>query len=94
MSDHIERMADGTPLPQQSESTSPCVSICQIEPTTGYCWGCGRTIEEIGGWSMYPVERRLTVMRDLPDRMATLPEREKRVTKRRERQRQRTRTIE
>ncbi|MGO3861626.1 MAG: DUF1289 domain-containing protein [Halomonas sp.] len=30
---------------------SPCVQICQIEPTTSVCEGCGRTLDEIAGWS-------------------------------------------
>ena len=26
--------------------TSPCISICKTDPTTGYCYGCGRSLEE------------------------------------------------
>ena len=29
---------------------SPCNSICQIEPASGYCRGCLRTIDEIMAW--------------------------------------------
>ena len=29
---------------------SPCVSVCQMDETTGYCEGCLRTIDEIMGW--------------------------------------------
>ena len=29
---------------------SPCISICKTDPTTGYCYGCGRTIEEKKIW--------------------------------------------
>ena len=25
---------------------SPCISICKIDPSTGYCYGCARTNEE------------------------------------------------
>ena len=25
---------------------SPCISICKIDPDTGYCYGCARTNEE------------------------------------------------
>jgi predicted Fe-S protein YdhL (DUF1289 family) len=25
---------------------SPCISICRIDPVTGYCYGCARTNEE------------------------------------------------
>ena len=25
---------------------SPCISICKTDPTTGYCYGCGRSNDE------------------------------------------------
>ena len=29
---------------------SPCISICKIDPSTGYCYGCARTNEEKKLW--------------------------------------------
>ena len=29
---------------------SPCISICKTDPSTGYCYGCARTIEETKIW--------------------------------------------
>ena len=29
---------------------SPCISICKADPSTGYCYGCARTIEERKIW--------------------------------------------
>ena len=29
---------------------SPCISICKIDPSTGYCYGCGRNKEEKKIW--------------------------------------------
>ena len=29
---------------------SPCISICKVDPKTGYCYGCSRNIEEIKLW--------------------------------------------
>ncbi len=29
---------------------SPCISICKTDPSTGYCYGCSRTIEERKIW--------------------------------------------
>ncbi|OUX33403.1 MAG: DUF1289 domain-containing protein [Pelagibacteraceae bacterium TMED268] len=29
---------------------SPCISICKTDPTTGFCYGCGRTNEEKKIW--------------------------------------------
>jgi predicted Fe-S protein YdhL (DUF1289 family) len=29
---------------------SPCIGICSLDPVTGWCKGCYRTIDEIAGW--------------------------------------------
>ncbi len=29
---------------------SPCNSICRIDPASGWCVGCQRTIDEIARW--------------------------------------------
>ena len=29
---------------------SPCVSLCQIDPGSGWCHGCLRTLDEIVAW--------------------------------------------
>jgi|TARA_Y100000389_G_scaffold189560_1_gene213454 predicted Fe-S protein YdhL (DUF1289 family) len=29
---------------------SPCISICKTDPSTGYCYGCARTIVERKMW--------------------------------------------
>jgi len=31
---------------------SPCISICKIDPQTGYCYGCGRNSEEKKLWKL------------------------------------------
>ena len=44
--------------PLTKRPVSPCVQICQIEPTTSVCHGCGRTLDEIAGWgSMTEAEK-------------------------------------
>lgn len=41
---------------------SPCVGICVIEPRSGYCEGCLRTLAEIASWSTCsPAERERTM---------------------------------
>lgn len=51
---------------------SPCIKICTYDPGSGLCRGCGRTLDEIGGWfSMTDVERR-AVMDKLPERLKRL----------------------
>jgi len=50
---------------------TPCTEVCTLDPRTGLCRGCGRTGDEIAGWSrMTPAERR-RIMADLPARQAT-----------------------
>ena len=34
----------------QSPVPSPCINLCQMEPATGLCKGCLRTIDEIVAW--------------------------------------------
>ena len=29
---------------------SPCISICKTDPSSGYCYGCGRTNDEKALW--------------------------------------------
>ena len=29
---------------------SPCISICKMDPVTGYCYGCGRDNDEKKIW--------------------------------------------
>lgn len=30
---------------------SPCINVCRMDPASGYCEGCWRTIDEIVQWS-------------------------------------------
>lgn len=69
---------------------SPCISLCAIDPRSGYCFGCGRTGEEIGAWIAFSPEQRRAVMDTLPARMATIERPARRGTKRRRLERERT----
>ena len=31
---------------------SPCISICKTDPSTGFCYGCGRSNEEKRLWKL------------------------------------------
>ena len=31
---------------------SPCISICKTDPSTGYCYGCGRNNNEKKIWKL------------------------------------------
>lgn len=53
-----------------SRIDSPCVDVCRIEPETGLCAGCARTLEEIAHWSAMTGEERAAIMKALPARRA------------------------
>ncbi|MEM9733017.1 MAG: DUF1289 domain-containing protein [Pseudomonadota bacterium] len=66
-----------------STIASPCISICSIEPKSGHCYGCGRTMDEILAWTKFSDEVRSAMMADvLPDRVAALEKRPRRTTRR------------
>lgn len=47
---------------------TPCIDVCSIEPATGLCRGCRRTLEEIAAWArLSPAERR-RIMHELASR--------------------------
>lgn len=48
-SDHVG------PLP------SPCISLCQMNPTSGLCNGCWRTIDEITNWSVASEAKKMQI---------------------------------
>ena len=49
---------------------SPCVNVCQIDPQTGYCMGCMRTIDEIADWLEMTNEEKQQVLDRLEQRKA------------------------
>jgi len=51
---------------------SPCIGICKLDDTTGYCLGCGRTGGEIGDWIAMSEAQRDAVWQKLPARLSTL----------------------
>jgi predicted Fe-S protein YdhL (DUF1289 family) len=53
-----------TPVP------SPCISVCRMDPVTGWCEGCARTIEEIAQWSGMSDEARRRVWAQIDLRRA------------------------
>jgi predicted Fe-S protein YdhL (DUF1289 family) len=51
---------------------SPCIKRCAIDPASGLCIGCGRTLSEITGWIGYADHERASIMAELPQRLASL----------------------
>jgi hypothetical protein len=49
---------------------SPCVSVCVIDPPTGLCAGCYRTLGEIATWIDLSSDERRTLLVALTERRA------------------------
>ncbi len=52
---------------------TPCTHVCSIDPATGFCIGCGRTLQEIGDWMSYSDSERRQIMAVLPARLTAPP---------------------
>jgi predicted Fe-S protein YdhL (DUF1289 family) len=61
---------------------SPCTLVCSIDLKTGYCFGCGRTRDEIAGWMDYTDMERRALMDTLPARLETVERKPRRETRR------------
>ena len=48
---------------------SPCTSVCTIDPSSGLCAGCLRTLDEIARWSAMDDDEKRAVIAALPDRL-------------------------
>ncbi|TDQ86337.1 hypothetical protein A8950_0028 [Dongia mobilis] len=49
---------------------SPCISVCQMDPLTGYCVGCTRTIDEIRDWIISTPDERHAILKKIAERRA------------------------
>jgi hypothetical protein len=49
---------------------SPCTKVCTIDPSSGLCWGCGRTLDEIARWGSLDDAERRRIMAELPQRLS------------------------
>jgi predicted Fe-S protein YdhL (DUF1289 family) len=50
--------------------STPCIRVCVLDPDSGLCLGCGRTIDEIARWAAMTEAERTRIMADLPRRKA------------------------
>ena len=67
-----ERSAGKLVVRKVSETLSPCVDICSVDATGEYCAGCGRSLDEIAGWSRASDAERQAVVKQLPERLLRL----------------------
>jgi predicted Fe-S protein YdhL (DUF1289 family) len=51
-------------------ASTPCVQVCVIDPDSGLCTGCGRTLDEIAAWGSLDEPSRLAIMAQLAARLS------------------------
>jgi predicted Fe-S protein YdhL (DUF1289 family) len=62
----VGRLGEPTPV-------SPCVGICLLDPATGHCRGCVRSVAEIAGWYQASAAEKRAILPRLSERRR-LPE--------------------
>ena len=62
----VAALGPGEPVP------SPCNNVCRIDPRSGLCEGCLRTIEEVTAWGSLDDAGRREVWQRLERRAAAL----------------------
>jgi uncharacterized protein len=65
-------MIDFDPATDTGKAPSPCINVCRMDPRTGWCEGCLRTIEEIAAWSSASEERKRAVWVEIRRRREAL----------------------
>ena len=54
----------------QEDVASPCINVCRMNPDTGLCEGCLRTLAEIAAWSGMSADEKRAVLAQLAARGA------------------------
>ncbi len=52
---------------------SPCINICRMDPESGLCIGCLRTIDEITRWATIDDSARLVILDNVERRRTETP---------------------
>ncbi|MDP1907206.1 MAG: DUF1289 domain-containing protein [Hyphomicrobium sp.] len=65
-------MSPAALLKQEPEVASPCINVCRMDETSGYCEGCRRSLEEIACWSVYSAAEKRALLALLPARKPSL----------------------
>ena len=58
-----------------AEVPSPCVSVCIMDPESGYCRGCCRSLDEIAAWITLDADARLAVWDAIAERRKAIENR-------------------
>lgn len=67
----LAQLAASVAADPQAPVPSPCVSICVMNPVTGWCEGCLRTLAEIGDWAHADVAAKRQVWQTIAKRIPT-----------------------
>lgn len=62
----------GVPPPASAGVASPCINVCRMDPASGFCEGCLRTIDEIAAWGAMTDEDKRAVWQRLEQRRRQL----------------------
>jgi predicted Fe-S protein YdhL (DUF1289 family) len=57
-----------TAAAQAEDVASPCINVCRMNPETGLCEGCMRTLDEIAAWVSMGAQEKRAVLARLPAR--------------------------
>lgn len=50
---------------------SPCINVCVLDPASGLCRGCGRTLDEIAQWTQLDDAERARITIEAPGRLSS-----------------------
>ena len=59
-------------MKKSAYADSPCIKICKINTSNGFCEGCLRTVDEIAVWSTLNDQQKQKVYLDIEDRKKSL----------------------
>jgi predicted Fe-S protein YdhL (DUF1289 family) len=60
----------GLGVDADADVPSPCIGVCALDPRSGWCEGCLRTIDEIAAWGALDAAGKREVCGRLPARRA------------------------
>ena len=58
-----------------AEVPSPCISVCVMDPDSGFCSGCLRSLDEIAAWVSLDRDARLAVWDAIAERRKAIENR-------------------
>ena len=67
-----QHMIDFDPHADPGPVPSPCVNVCRMNPHTGLCEGCLRTLDEIAHWGTASEENKRAVWSEIARRRQDL----------------------